>query len=90
MKKAYIRPESRLFAINFTENIALQSGFIDGGNIKYETRPDRPGELFYTGYVEAPVINGPSEDELTFWSDKLFEGGDPFTAYYLMRNCSGH
>lgn len=89
MKKAYIRPESRLFAINFTENIAMQSGMIVGGNIRYGSIPGYEG-LYYTGQPGAPVRSEPNKAEFDYWSDVLYQSGDFMSALLLLYNCSGH
>ena len=89
MKKAYIRPESRLFAINFTENIAAQSGLADGGDIKYQMIPGYVG-LFYTGQPGAPVEAEPNYEELKRWADVLAQQGDVFSAFQLLYNCALH
>lgn len=60
MKKKYIRPESQLFVINFSENIADGSvpeddDFVFSGtcNIYYKRKSD--GLLYYTDNLSAPV-----------------------------------
>ena len=60
MKKKYIRPESRLYAINLAENIASSevegSGDIVGGNmiIKFSSLVDGC-RGYYTGDTTSPV-----------------------------------
>lgn len=60
MKKNYIRPESKLFAINFAENIALQSGSDDAGNIHWGGIFGHPGS-YYSNTPGAEVVRAPNE-----------------------------
>lgn len=84
MKKPYIQPESQLFVINLTENIADQSG-------PGESPPDLEelpggvtaewiaGKLYYTGVLESEVILAPSQLTYTQEIMKYFlsTGGNP-------------
>lgn len=57
MKKEYVAPESKLFAINMSENIAISGGLseVEGGAvIKFTQLVDGCRE-FYTGDSTAPV-----------------------------------
>lgn len=57
MKKEYIVPESKLFAINMNENIAISGGHseISGSAIIKFTHTIDGCKLYYSGDTTAPV-----------------------------------
>ena len=89
MKKKYIRPESRLYAINLSENIASSdvegSGDLVNGNMVIKFTSDGNGcRGYYSGITTAPVtVTGTFNDyykELNSIVESTFN-------YFLYFNC---
>ena len=89
MKKPYIRPESRLFAINLAENIAAGSGgyvMDNGPGIN-----QGPGYQYYSNYLDAKVTVPENSSDFAYYLEFIMVYvNDPQNRWpNIQENCWG-
>lgn len=93
MKKKYIRPESRLYAINLSENIASSGGtygdVVNGSAVIKFTHGGDNCRAFYSGYTNAVNTLGNSASFVDYYNE-LFgiatgANPNPFALVYCYR-----